>query len=109
MDAQRKLALGTIGTGLATQGGGTNDVESSVPSEKINRSTWAICWWLKARDCSPLANRGHAANKGPGVFVSDRVREAVLGIYGFVEAGTVAGEKGTESVWRLDNTVRQTA
>jgi hypothetical protein len=33
----------------------------------------------------------------------------VLGIYGFVEAGTVAGENGSESVWRLDNTVRQPA
>jgi uncharacterized protein involved in exopolysaccharide biosynthesis/Mrp family chromosome partitioning ATPase len=35
MDAQRKLALGTIGTGLATQSAGTNDVESFVPSEKL--------------------------------------------------------------------------
>jgi hypothetical protein len=51
----------------------------------------------------------YAAHKGPGVFVSDRVREAVQGIYTFAEAGSVAGENGTESVWRLDNTVRQPA
>jgi len=62
--------------------------------------------WGEAVD---LANRVHAANKVPGVFVSDRVRDSVLGIYTFAEAGTVAGEDGTESVWRLDNTVRQPA
>jgi polysaccharide biosynthesis transport protein len=35
MDAQRELALGTIGTGFATQGG-TNEAEIAVPLEKLS-------------------------------------------------------------------------
>ena len=34
------------------------------------------------------------------------MQQAVLGIYPFTEAGTVAGENGTEQVWRLDDSVR---
>ena len=56
-----------------------------------------------------LANRVHAASNSAGVFVSDRVQQAVLGIYPFTEAGTVTGENGTERVWRLDDSVRQPA
>jgi len=30
------------------------------------------------------------------------VRDAVVGIYSFSEAGTITGVAGTETVWRLD-------
>ena len=78
----------------------------AVTSGLVGQRSTIYALWGEAVD---LANRVHAANKVPGVFVSDRVRDSVLGIYTFAEAGTVAGENGTESVWRLDNTVRQPA
>lgn len=77
-----------------------------VTSGLVGERSTIYALWGEAVD---LANRVHAAHKGPGVFVSDRVRDAVLGIYAFAEAGSVVGENGTESVWRLDNTVRQPA
>jgi len=78
----------------------------AVSSGLVGQRSTIYALWGEAVD---LANRVHAANKVPGVFVSDRVREAVQGIYTFADAGTVAGENGTEPVWRLDNTVRQPA
>ncbi len=44
-----------------------------------------------------------------GIFVSERVRDAVVGIYPFTEAGTITGAAGTETVWRLEIAVRQNA
>jgi hypothetical protein len=41
------------------------------------------------------------------VFVSDRVHEAVVGIYTFSDAGTLSGAEGNEPVWRLDVGTRQ--
>jgi hypothetical protein len=50
----------------------------------------------------------HAATRSPGIFVSDRVHDAVVGIYPFIEAGTITGAADTETVWRLDVGTRQT-
>jgi hypothetical protein len=36
------------------------------------------------------------------------VHDAVVGIYPFIEAGTITGAAGTETVWRLDVGTRQT-
>jgi hypothetical protein len=41
------------------------------------------------------------------VFVSDRVHEAVVGIYSFSDAGMLSGGDGNEPVWRLDIGTRQ--
>ena len=77
-----------------------------VTSGLVGQRSTIYALWGEAVD---LANRVHAASKSAGVFVSDRVQQAVLGIYPFTEAGTVAGENGTEQVWRLDDSVRQPA
>jgi hypothetical protein len=47
------------------------------------------------------------ATRSPGIFVSDRVHDSVVGIYPFSEAGTISGVAGTETVWRLDMGTRQ--
>ncbi len=75
-----------------------------VTSGLVGQRSKIYALWGEAVD---LANRVHAATKSPGVFVSDRVHEAVVGIYSFSDAGTVSGAKGTEPVWRLDVGTRQ--
>lgn len=77
-----------------------------VTSGLVGQRSTIYALWGEAVD---LANRVHAASNSAGVFVSDRVQQAVLGIYPFTEAGTVTGENGTERVWRLDDSVRQPA
>ncbi|TGD88155.1 HAMP domain-containing protein [Mycolicibacterium sp. CH28] len=70
-----------------------------VTSGLVGQRSKIYALWGEAVD---LANRVHAATKTPGVFVSDRVHEAVVGIYSFSDAGTVSGAHGAEPVWRLD-------
>ncbi len=77
-----------------------------VTSGLVGQRSTIYALWGEAVD---LANRVHAATNSAGVFVSDRVQQAVLGIYSFTEAGTVTGEHGTEKVWRLDDTARRPA
>ena len=79
---------------------GTGPVSSGLVGQR-NR-IYAL--WGEAVD---LANRVQAATKTPGVFVSDRVHDAVVGIYPFTDAGTITGANGTEQVWRLDLGARQ--
>lgn len=78
-----------------------------MTSGLVGQRSTIYALWGEAVD---LANRVHAANDSAGVFVSDRVHEAVLGIYSFSPAGTVNAEGGgTETVWRLEDTARQPA
>ncbi len=75
-----------------------------VTSGLVGERSTIYALWGEAVD---LAHRVHAATKSAGVFVSDRVHDAVVGIYPFSEAGTITGESGTERVWRLDIPTRQ--
>jgi class 3 adenylate cyclase len=77
-----------------------------VTSGLVGQRSKIYALWGEAVD---LANRVHAATKSPGVFVSDRVHEAVVGIYSFADAGTVSLGEGNEPVWRLDVGTRQSA
>ena len=76
----------------------------AVTSGLVGQRSTVYALWGEAVD---LAHRVHAATRSPGVFVSDRVHDAVVGIYPFTAAGTIAGEAGTERVWRLDVGTRQ--
>lgn len=75
-----------------------------VSSGLVGQRNRIYALWGEAVD---LANRVQAATKTPGVFVSDRVHDAVVGIYPFTDAGTITGANGTEQVWRLDLGARQ--
>lgn len=75
-----------------------------VTSGLVGERSTIYALWGEAVD---LAHRVHAATRTAGVFVSDRVHDAVLGIYPFSEAGTITGESGAETVWRLDVSSRQ--
>lgn len=77
-----------------------------VTSGLVGERSTVYALWGEAVD---LAHRVHAATRTPGVFVSDRVREAVVGIFPLTEAGTITGSTGTERVWRLDVSTRQPA
>lgn len=77
-----------------------------VTSGLVGERSTVYALWGEAVD---LAHRVHAATRSPGIFVSDRVHDAVVGIYPFTEAGTITGDAGTETVWRLDVGTRQTA
>lgn len=77
-----------------------------VTSGLLGQRSKIYALWGEAVD---LANRVHSATKAPGIFVSNRVHEAVVGIYTFSDAGTVTGANGTEPVWRLDAGSRQPA
>ena len=76
-----------------------------VTSGLVGERSTVYALWGEAVD---LAHRVHAATRSPGIFVSDRVHDAVVGIYPFTEAGTITGAAGTETVWRLDVGTRQT-
>jgi class 3 adenylate cyclase len=76
-----------------------------VTSGLVGERSTVYALWGEAVD---LAHRVHAAIRSPGIFVSDRVHDAVVGIYPFTEAGTITGAAGTETVWRLDVGTRQT-
>ncbi len=75
-----------------------------VTSGLVGERSTIYALWGEAVD---LAHRVHAATKSAGVFVSDRVHDAVAGIYPFTQAGTITAETGTETVWRLDVGTRQ--
>lgn len=77
-----------------------------VTSGLVGERSTIYALWGEAVD---LAHRVHAATKSAGVFVSERVRDAVVGIYPFTEAGTITGASGTETVWRLEIAARQNA
>lgn len=90
------------GAGLAMRVG----IDSGpVTSGLVGERSTIYALWGEAVD---LAHRVHASTKTPGIFVSDRVHAAVMGIYPFSEAGTITGEAGPETVWRLDAPSRQT-
>ena len=77
-----------------------------VTSGLVGERSTVYALWGEAVD---LAHRVHAASKSDGIFVSDRVYQAVVGIYPFADAGSVTGPEGTEKVWRLEVGTRQTA
>ncbi|WP_036347692.1 adenylate/guanylate cyclase domain-containing protein [Mycolicibacterium aromaticivorans] len=77
-----------------------------VTSGLVGQRSKIYALWGEAVD---LANRVHASTKAAGVFVSDRVHEAVVGIYTFSDAGTLSGADGNEPVWRLDVGTRHPA
>lgn len=76
----------------------------AVTSGLVGERSTVYALWGEAVD---LAHRVHSATMSDGVFVSDRVYRAVEGIYPFSRAGTITGEHGTETVWRLDTHVGQ--
>jgi len=71
----------------------------AVTSGLLGERSTVYALWGEAVD---LAHRVHSATVSDGVFVSDRVHRAVEGIYPFSRAGTITGEHGTETVWRLE-------
>jgi class 3 adenylate cyclase len=75
-----------------------------VSSGLIGQRSKVYDLWGEAVD---LAHRVHAASNVAGVFVSSRVHEALQGIYTFSAAGTVPGQRGSETVWSLDLTARR--
>lgn len=75
-----------------------------VTSGLVGERSTVYALWGEAVD---LAHRVRESTHAPGIFVSDRVHQSVVGIYPFSEAGTVAGSAGTETVWRLDTGTRQ--
>ena len=75
-----------------------------VTSGLVGERSTVYALWGEAVD---LAHRVHAATKTPGIFISDRVHDTVLGIYSFSEAGSITDVSGTETVWRLDTNTRQ--
>jgi class 3 adenylate cyclase len=75
-----------------------------VTSGLVGERSTVYALWGEAVD---LAHRVHAATRSPGIFVSDRVHDSVVGIYPFSEAGNITGIAGTETVWRLDIGTRQ--
>lgn len=78
----------------------------AVTSGLVGERSTIYALWGEAVD---LAHRVNAATRSPGIFVSDRVHDSVLGIHTFSEAGSISGTRGTEKVWRLDVASRQSA
>lgn len=77
-----------------------------VTSGLVGERSTVYALWGEAVD---LAHRVREATRSAGIYVSDRVRDAVVGIYPLTEAGTITGSGGTEKVWRLDLGTRQSA
>lgn len=75
-----------------------------VTSGLVGERSTVYALWGEAVD---LAHRVREATHSPGIFVSDRVHDSVIGIYQFTEAGTITSAAGTERVWRLDVGTRQ--
>jgi class 3 adenylate cyclase len=75
-----------------------------VTSGLVGERSTIYALWGEAVD---LAHRVNAATKSAGIFVSNRVRDAVVGIYPLSEAGTITGAAGPEPVWRVDTVERQ--
>ncbi|GLP81643.1 adenylate/guanylate cyclase domain-containing protein [Mycobacterium antarcticum] len=76
----------------------------AVSSGLIGQRSKVYDLWGEAVD---LAHRVHAATKGPGVFVSSRVHDALDGIYTFGTAGVVPGGGGSETIWALQTTAQR--
>ena len=70
-----------------------------VTSGLVGERSTIYALWGEAVD---LAHQVNASSKSEGIFVSDRVHDAVVGIYRLVEAGTVTANGRTERVWRVD-------
>ena len=70
-----------------------------VTSGLVGERSTIYALWGEAVD---LAHRVNASTKSAGIFVSDRVHDAVVGIYRFADAGTITAGSGTERVWRVD-------
>lgn len=77
-----------------------------VTSGLVGERSTVYALWGEAVD---LAHRVREATNSAGIFVSDRVRNEVVGIYSFSEAGTITGTAGLEKVWRLDVATRAPA
>ena len=77
-----------------------------VTSGLVGERSTVYALWGEAVD---LAHRVRESTRSAGVFVSDRIHEATLGIYPFTEAGTITSATGPETVWRLDVGTRQPA
>lgn len=71
----------------------------AVSSGLIGQRTKVYDLWGEAVD---LAHGVHAATDTPGVYVSDRVRDALAGMYTFTPAGTVTSGADKQTVWALD-------
>lgn len=76
-----------------------------VTSGLVGERSTIYALWGEAVD---LAHRVNASSKSAGIFVSDRVHDAVVGIYRFADAGTVTAAEGTERVWQVDTGSRPT-
>lgn len=70
----------------------------TVTSGIVGRATIAYDMWGEAVS---LANRVQGSNSRPGVFVTDRVREAMADSVRFTEAGSVDTRSGTQQVWEI--------
>lgn len=77
-----------------------------VTSGLVGERSTVYALWGEAVD---LAHRVREATRAAGIFVSDRVHDAAVGIFAFSEAGTITGPAGSETVWRLDMGTRQPA
>ena len=75
-----------------------------VTSGLVGERSTVYALWGEAVD---LAHRVREATRSAGIYVSDRIHDAVVGIYPLTEAGTITGSEGTEKVWRLDVGTRQ--
>ncbi|WP_313675416.1 adenylate/guanylate cyclase domain-containing protein [Mycolicibacterium sp.] len=75
-----------------------------VTSGLVGERSTVYALWGEAVD---LAHRVRDSARSAGIFVSDRVHDAVVGIYPFSDAGTITSSAGTERVWRLDVATRQ--
>lgn len=71
----------------------------SVTSGLIGRSSVVYDMWGEAVN---LAFRLQHRTGESGVFVTDRVRQRVVGDYAFQEAGTVDTPSGPDLVWKLE-------
>ena len=80
--------------------------DSDLTSGLVGERSTVYALWGEAVD---LAHRVREATRTAGIFVSDRVHDAAMGIYPFTEAGTINGASGTETVWRVDVGTRQPA
>lgn len=76
----------------------------AVSSGLIGQRAKVYDLWGEAVD---LAHRVQAATRGPGVFVSSQVHDALDGIYSFTPAGTVSGEGHSDTIWSLELTARR--
>lgn len=98
------IELGEIVTRFNLQNGTRLTLRSGIDSGPVSsglvgQRSMVYDLWGDALD---LAHRVHQVAGTPGVFVSQRVRDALSGAYNFTAAGTVTSTAGTEQVWSLD-------